>query len=284
MINKGLILAMLSSLMFSIMNVFVKEASKTMGTGEIVFVRSIIGVVAILIIMKYCHLHFSHKDIPTLVLRGFAGGVSMFLLFIAISGMKLGDVAILQQLSAFFVLIISVVYLKEKLPKSAIAPLTIIVLGACFVLRPWEYSSFSIYALMAIASAFLIGVVVTTIHKLFEYGGHNSWEIVFYFLFFSMIVGLIAMLINDYRMPSTYETILLIAIGITSLLAQAFMTQAYGLANQVLVSFIMYLGVFLNILWGYLFFDEIMNVLSIVGGLLIIGSSLYLSISKKKVK
>lgn len=274
---------MLSSLMFSIMNVFVKEASKTMGTGEIVFVRSFIGIIAILIIMKYCHLHFSHKDIPTLILRGFAGGVSMFLLFVAISGMKLGDVAILQQLSAFFVLIISVVYLKEKLPTKSILPLIIIVLGACFVLRPWEYSSFSIYALMAIASAFLIGVVVTTIHKLFEFGGHNSWEIVFYFLFFSMIVGLIAM-INNYKMPTTYEWILLIAIGITSLLAQAFMTNAYGLANQVLVSFIMYLGVFLNILWGYLFFDEIMNVLSIIGGILIISSSLYLTISKQKYK
>ena len=283
MFNKGFILAMLSSLMFSIMNVFVKEASKTMGTGEIVFVRSFIGIIAILIIMRYCHLHFSHKDIPTLILRGFAGGVSMFLLFVAISGMKLGDVAILQQLSAFFVLIISVVYLKEKLPTKSILPLIIIVLGACFVLRPWEYSSFSIYALMAIASAFLIGVVVTTIHKLFEFGGHNSWEIVFYFLFFSMIVGLIAM-INNYKMPTTYEWILLIAIGITSLLAQAFMTNAYGLANQVLVSFIMYLGVFLNILWGYLFFDEIMNILSIIGGILIISSSLYLTISKQKYK
>lgn len=281
MFNRGLIFAMLSAFMFSIMNVMVKEISKTMSTGEIVFVRSIIGVIIILIIMKTCHIKFSNKDIPTLFFRGIVGGVSMFLLFVAVSGMHLGDVSILQQLSAFFVLLISIFYLKEKLPTKAIFPLIIIILGTCLILRPWEYNSFSIYALLAIASAFLGAVAYTTIHKLFANGGHNSWEIVFYFLFCSTIVGLISMY-NNYRLPTDYEAILLLGIGITSLLAQAFMTQAYGLANQILVSFIMYLGVFLNAIWGYVFFNEIMNTLSIIGGFFIIGSSLYLTITKNK--
>lgn len=283
MFNRGLIFAMLSAFMFSIMNVMVKEISKTMSTGEIVFVRSIIGVIIILIIMKTCHIKFSNKDIPTLFFRGIVGGVSMFLLFVAVSGMHLGDVSILQQLSAFFVLLISIFYLKEKLPTKAIFPLIIIILGTCLILRPWEYNSFSIYALLAIASAFLGAVAYTTIHKLFANGGHNSWEIVFYFLFCSTIVGLISMY-NNYRLPTDYEAILLLGIGITSLLAQAFMTQAYGLANQILVSFIMYLGVFLNAIWGYVFFNEIMNTLSIIGGFFIIGSSLYLTITKNKSK
>lgn len=281
MLNKGLVFAMGSSLMFSIMNVFVKELSKTMGTGEIIFVRSFIGVVIILLIMRSCDIHFSHKDIPTLFFRGIVGGTSMFFLFMAIAGMHLGDVAILQQLSAFFVLIISFVYLKEKLPTEAIMPLIVIVGGTCLILRPWEYNSFSIFAVFVIISAFLGAVAYTTIHKLFESGGHNSWEIVFYFLFCSMIVGIISMY-NDARMPTTYEAVLLVSIGITSLLAQAMMTQAYGLANQILVSFIMYLGVFLNAIWGYVFFDEVMNTLSIVGGVLIIGGSLYLTVSKSK--
>lgn len=41
MFNRGLIFAILSAFMFSIMNVMVKEISQTMATGEIVFVRSI---------------------------------------------------------------------------------------------------------------------------------------------------------------------------------------------------------------------------------------------------
>lgn len=281
MLNQGLVFAMLSAFMFSIMNVMVKELSITMPTGEIVFVRSLIGVIIILLIMKSCQIKFSNKDIPMLFFRGIVGGASMLLLFIAISGMKLGDVAILQDLSAFFVLLISIFYLKEKLPLKTIPPIIIIILGTCFILRPWEYNSFSIYALFAIFSAFLAAVAYTTIHKLFDHGGHNSWEIVFYFLFCSMLIGLIFMY-DNYRLPNNYELILLIGIGITSLLAQTFMTQAYSLANQVLVSFIMYLGVFLNAIWGYVFFDEIMQTLSIIGGIFIISGSFYLTLLRNK--
>lgn len=281
MLNRGVVFAMLSALMFSIMNVMVKELSKTMSTGQIVFVRSVIGLIIILLVMKSCHIKFSHKDFSSLCFRGIVGALSMFLIFLSVSGMHLGDVSILQQLSAFFVLIISVIYLKEKVPQKSIIPLVTIVFGTALILRPWEYNSFSVYALYAIGSAFLSALSYTTIHKLFEHGGHNSWEIVFYFLFFSMIVGAISMY-HDYKPPTTYEAFLLISIGVVSLLAQTFMTQAYGLANQIIVSFIMYLGVFLNAIWGYVLFHEIMHTLSITGGILIIGSSLYLSANKQK--
>lgn len=61
--NRGLIFAMLASLMFSFMNVLVKEASRTVGTGEIIFVRSVISVVMILLIMRVLKIKFSHKDV-----------------------------------------------------------------------------------------------------------------------------------------------------------------------------------------------------------------------------
>lgn len=281
MFNKGLVYAMCSALMFSVMNAFVKELSRSMGTGEIVFVRSLIGVIVILFIMNRCHIAFSHKDLPVLVFRGVGGGVSMYLWFLSMRGLPLADASILQQLSAFFVLLISVFYLKDKMPSGALMPLAAIVLGACCVLRPWDYNSFSVYAVYAVISSFLVAAVYTTIHKLFARGGHSSWEIVFYFLFFSMIIGALTM-IGDAKMPNSYEAVLLLAVGITSLLAQEFMTKGFEYANQVLVSFIMYMGIFLNAFWGYVFFGEIMTLLSLIGGIFIIAGSLYLTMMRKK--
>ncbi len=271
---------MASALMFSIMNVFVKKMSQTIGTGEIVFIRSIIGLIIIFFVMYSLKVRLSRRDVPLLFFRGFIGGVSMYMIFYAISGIPLGDVSILQQLSAFFVLIISVVVLKDKVPRRSIFPLLIIVLGTCLVIKPWSYNSFSFYAIIAIISAFLAAVAYTTIHAIYKRGGHNAWEIVFYFLFCSTIVGAISMYHNFRLVTQPHDIMMLIAIGITSFLAQTFMTQAYGLANQILVSFIMYLGVFLNAIWGYVFFGEVMGILSILGGILIIGGSLTLSISK----
>lgn len=281
MFNKGLICAMGAALSFSIMNMLVKKLSFTMGSGEIVFGRSFIGIVILLVIMKSLNVGFSRKDIPSLVFRGAVGGLSMFLIFVAISGMHLGDVSILQQLSAIFVLLLSALYLKEKISVKTYPALIVIGAGAVCLLRPWEYDSFSVYAILAILSALLAAMAYLTISKLFKSGGHNSWEIVFYFLFFSMLIGMFGMLKNSHY-PNNNEMILLLAIGLVSLLAQALMTRAYGSANAVMVSFVMYLGVFFNAMWGYLFFDEIMHVLSIIGGILIIGGSMYLTITKNR--
>lgn len=280
--NKGVVFAIIAAFMFSIMNAFVKAVSVSIGTGEIVFARSVIGLVIILSIMYVGKIKFSHKDIPVLIFRGATGGISMCLIFWAISGMPLGDVSILQQLSAFFVLIISVVYLKDKVPKKSILPLCLIVLGTCCVVKPWEFSSFSFYAIIAVIAAFLGAVAYTTIHTLYQRGNHNSWEIVAYFLMCSTVIGAVTMFNNYTPVNTAHEWWLLIGIGITSVLAQLFMTKAYGLTHQIVVSFILYLGVFLNALWGYIFFGEIMSVLSVSGGILIIGSSIALSLVKSK--
>ncbi len=285
LVNRGLIFAIAAALAFSIMNLLVKELSTSMNSGEIVFGRSIVGLIVLLFIMKVNNIEFSRRDIPLLFFRGTVGGTSMLLIFTAIAGMHLGDVAILQQLSAIFVIFLSAIWLKEKIPAKAVLPLIIILLGTVLLLRPWEYNSFSFYAVLVIISAMLAAVAYTTIHKLFQNGGHNSWEIVFYFLFCSAIIGIIIMMATGkYHMPNHYELILVIGIGLLSLLAQTLMTQAYGSANTVIVSFVLYIGIFFNALWGYMFFAEIMHKLSIIGGILIIGGSIYLTLVKNKVR
>ncbi len=180
LLNRGLFLAIGAALSFSIMNLLVKELSTSMNSGEIVFGRSIVGIIVLLAIMKLNNFSFSNRDIPMLVFRGTIGGLGMLLIFTAIAGMHLGDVAILQQLSAIFVIFLSAIWLKEKIPSGAILPLVVILTGTVLLLRPWQYNSFSFYAVLVIIAALLSAIAYTTIHKLFQNGGHSSWEIVFY--------------------------------------------------------------------------------------------------------
>jgi drug/metabolite transporter (DMT)-like permease len=55
------------------------------------------------------------------------------------------------------------------------------------------------------------------------------------------------------------------------------MTMAYAAANPVVVSFVAYISVFFNALWGYVIFDEVLTILTIAGGIGIIGGSMYLT-------
>ncbi len=274
--SKGVAYMIFSALAFSIQNVIVKELSYTMGTGEIGFFRGFLSALLILGLMKVQHIHFSHCDRGALWFRGIAGGIGMICIFYALRGMPLADVSILSQLSAFFVMLFAALFLKEVLPKGAGLPLVIIVVGACLVVRPWNFASFNVYSLFVLAQSVCAAAAYTTISKLTGSGKHHQYEIVFYFLFCAAVTSAVLMGF-DFQMPNIREWGLYIALGIITVIAQIWMTEAYANANPVVVSFVAYIAVFYNALWGFLIFDETLTLMTICGGIGIVGGSMYLT-------
>ena len=60
--NKGIIMAVMSSLTFSIMNVLVKLVSTRIPSSEITFFRGLIGTILVLIFMKVQKVKFLNKE------------------------------------------------------------------------------------------------------------------------------------------------------------------------------------------------------------------------------
>ena len=81
----------------------------------------------------------------------------------------------------------------------------------------------------------------------------------------------------DFQMPNGREWLLYIALGIITVVAQIWMTDAYAYGNPVVVSFVAYIAVVFNALWGFVFFDEVLTVMTIMGGICIVGGSMYLT-------
>ncbi len=274
--NRGVIYAVLAALSFSLQNATVKELSVTMGTGEIAFFRGTLSAIIIIVLMKIQDVHFSHEDRPTLILRGIFGGLGMICLFYGLRGVPLADASILSQLSAFFVMLFAAVFLKELIPKGAILPLAVIVCGASLVVRPWHFDAFNVYSLFVLAQAVLAAAAYTTVSRLTASGKHHQYEIVLYFLICAAIAGAVLMG-RDFRMPDMTEWGFCIALGIFSVLGQIWITRSYIYGNAVVVSFVAYIAVFFNSLWGYVFYGEIMTAMTLTGGVLIIGGSMYLT-------
>lgn len=274
--NRGVIYAVLAALSFSLQNATVKELSVTMGTGEIAFFRGTLSAMIIIVLMKIQDVHFSHEDRPTLILRGIFGGLGMICLFYGLRGVPLADASILSQLSAFFVMLFAAVFLKELIPKGAILPLAVIVCGASLVVRPWHFDAFNVYSLFVLAQAVLAAAAYTTVSRLTASGKHHQYEIVLYFLICAAIAGAVLMG-RDFRMPDMTEWGFCIALGIFSVLGQIWITRSYMYGNAVVVSFVAYIAVFFNSLWGYVFYGEIMTAMTLTGGVLIIGGSMYLT-------
>lgn len=277
--KNGVILAIVSSLIFSIMNALVKAVSESIPTAEVVFFRSIIGTILIFWLMRHSRVAFSTSGIPLLVLRGVLGAFYLIAYFYTIAHIPLADASILAHLSPVFVILLSVVLLKERMNRQTMMLVTVVLLGAILLIKPFHYSSYSIYALIGVLSALFAAGAAITIRYLSD--KHHTYEIVFYFLATATLVS-IPLMWNHFVMPSPLEWFYLVCIGVVSLLGQVFLTQAFTHENAAVVSVTRYIGIVFNALWGFIFWAEVPDAWTFAGGACIVAACIALSWSKQR--
>jgi drug/metabolite transporter (DMT)-like permease len=277
--NNGVMLAILSSLIFSVMNALVKAASLTIPSAEIVFFRSIIGTVIIYIMMRQSKVAFSTTGIPMLAVRGVLGAAYLLAYFYTISKIPLTDASILAHLSGVFVIILSAVFLKEKMPKRMLYLLPVVFLGVILLVKPFQFSTYSVYALVGVLSAVFASGAATSIRYLSK--KHPTYEIVFYFLATAALVS-IPLMWNSFVVPSAFDLFYLVCIGVVSLIGQIYLTKAFTHENAAIVEVTRYIGIVFNAMWGFLFWTEVPDWLTVLGGAIIIAACIALSRRKTK--
>ena len=273
--NKGVSLAIFSAFVFSVMNALIKAASLTIPSSEIVFFRSAIGTILILGLMWQANIRFSTTGVPLLMLRGLFGAFYLLCFVYTIAHIPLADAAILAYLSPFFVILLSSLVLGEQLPKKAAFLLPAVLVGVALVINPFNFNSFNIYALVGIASALFAAGASITIRYLSK--KHHTYEIVFYFLFTAMLVSGYLMK-DEFVIPQGIAWVYLIAIGLVSLIGQIFLTRAFTHENAAVVAVTRYIGLVFNVLWGVIFWLEIPDWMTVLGGVVIVVACITLSL------
>lgn len=276
--KNGFWFALLSSLVFSVMNVLVKAVSDHIPAAEIAFFRGLIGTVLIVFFMQYSKTSFSRKGIPMLMVRGLMGGLYMLAFFYTLSRMPLTDASILAQTSPIFVVLLSAIILKERIQGKARWLLMLTFIGAVCLINPFQYSSFSLIAIVGLLGALFSAAASISIRHLSK--SHPAYEIVFYFVATSTLIA-IPFMWNSFVVPGLMDLLCLCAIGIVSLLGQIFLTKAFTHENAVVVQMISYSGLLMNVLFGLLLWYEIPSLMTIIGGIFIVAGCIGLSLRKR---
>lgn len=280
MAKKGLMYALLSALLLSTMNLFVKMLGSNIPSGEIAFFRGLFGTIAVLIVMYTQGIRFSKEDRGHLVMRGLYGGFGMVCNFIALVHLKLSDATILFQTSGIFVLIFSALFLKERVPKGAGKWLLLIFVAVMVMVNPFSFTGFTWFALVAILGAALSAAAYTTIRLISKRGKHSNFEIMAYFMITGMIAGLVTT--DKLIMPQGTDWLIILAIGGISVVAQFFLTGAFVTTNAVVAQFLQYVGVFISSFYGFLFFGESLSIETIGAGVAMFVSSVMLARLKEQ--
>ncbi len=267
--NKGVFLILCSSLFFAIMAAAVKSVPK-IPLAEKVFFRNFIGLIAVGIPMLRNRVSFKPNNPKLVFLRSAFGLTGVALYYTSLETLNLSDAVIINKLSPFFVILLSMFFLGEKIKKHQFFAIGLALAGAALVVKP-GFNFELLPALVGLTGAFFAGSAYTTIRKLSAYD--SAQLIVFYFCLFSSLVTIPFMMSGQFVIPNGSELISLILIGISALIAQLFMTNAYRHAPASQLSIYSYANVIFSTILGLVIWSEWPDALTLAGALLIIGGS-----------
>ncbi|MGO1369590.1 DMT family transporter [Senegalia sp. (in: firmicutes)] len=276
--KKGIILILLSALFFASMAATVKFLDR-IPVVEKIFFRNFLGLLVATYLIKKNKKKVLGNNKRLLILRSIFGLLGVAAYFYALSNLPLADTVILNKISPFFVLILAAIFLGEKIKKLQFISLILAILGAGFVVKP-EFDVSIIPYIIALLSAFFAGSAYTIIRHLRH--TDSSETIVFYFTFISTVAMIPFMLAGQFVVPTLIEAIGFLGLGIFATAAQFLMTNAYRFAPAGELAIYTYTNIVFSTIIGIIIWSEIPDILSIIGGILIILAGFINYYSNKK--
>ena len=159
--RKGILFILISAFFFCLMSVFVRLAGDV-PTMQKAFFRNIVAAIlaAILLARSKSGFSFQRKSLPDLLLRSSIGTAGILCNFWAVDHLRIADANILNKLSPFFAILMSIFILKEKPNRIEWLSVLLAFIGAAFVAKPSAGIS-SFPALIAMLGGFTAGTACT---------------------------------------------------------------------------------------------------------------------------
>lgn len=267
---KGIICIIIAAAGFSLMTFFVR-LSGDIPTMQKAFFRNAFALVIAIITLLVKRQKFEIKKEfgADIFFRCLFGTTGLIANFYAIDKLALADANMLNKLSPFFAIILSIPLLKEKPSKTDVIATIIAFAGALFIIRPTPQNMVLVPSLIGLYGGFGAGCAYAFVRRATKNGAATP-VIVICFSLFSCMLTLPFMIFNYVHMTPV-QLLILVAAGLSAAVGQFAITSAYKFAPAKKLSVFDYIQVLFAAAWGIIFFKETPTLLSIIGYVIIIG-------------
>ena len=203
------------------------------------------------------------KATVALILRAVFGTVGIFANFYALSKIPIGEAMTLNKTAPFFTVLFSWILLGERVSWRQFGHLLLAFVGAALVMKPGFRGGDTFAAAMALTGGLGAGLAYVCVHQL----GRMKVNAAFIVLFFSAFSCLASLPFTavDFRPMTFAQVLILIGAGAGAALGQFGVTAAYRYAEPRSIAVYDYTNVVFTALFGFIFFSQVPDALSVIG-------------------
>lgn len=267
-LRQGIFWAIMIYLTGTINDVLAKFLGNRLHAIEIAFFRFLFSAIIVLIPMIRSKQNLFKSNIHQWhVMRGVLGAVALGLCCYSVNIMPLAENTTILFSEALFMLPLAAIFLKEKISKTTIIATLVGFSGLILMFRP-KADNINVLAIVPTIAALLFAIMNIMIKKMID-AKENALTMLFYFgLYTTMISG--AIVPFYWVTPNLNELLLILLLGAGANLIQLFIFLAYRAASASDISPVRYSELPFAIIFGFLFFGQIPDAITIAGAALII--------------
>ena len=295
---KGIILILLAMMVFSVQDGIMKHIYNFVSLYEIYLIRTVVSFILILIFLIITKKPIVFKSqYPILTLCRvilFFFGFSSF--YISLTVLPLGTATALFFVTPFLITIFAHFFLKEEIGPRRWAAIAVGFIGVYITLNP-DFSNFNYLSLLPILCAFCYSLSMIIIKKTSDkdsvytqtftfYIGAIIFSMIFYFVIgdgkFNTIEHPAAQFIlREWFVEIENSILFMVATGVTATVAFLLLFTAYSIASPAVVSPFEYSILLWSPLIGWIYFNEVPTLSTVIGILIIVSSGIYIFLREK---
>ena len=295
---RGIVFILIAMMVFSVQDGIMKHIYNFVSLYEIYLIRTIVSFVLILLFLIITKKPIVFKSqYPLLTFTRvilFFFGFSSF--YISLTVLPLGTATALFFVTPFLITIFAHFFLKEEIGLRRWSAVVVGFIGVYITLNP-DFSNFNYLSLLPILCAFCYSLSMIIIKKTSDKDSVYTQTFTFYIgaiiisIIFYFIIGdgqynvsdhpASQFIFREWFVDFNSNILLMTATGVTATLAFLFLFKAYSIASPAVVSPFEYSILFWSPLVGWLYFDEIPSLNTVIGILIIVSSGVYIFMREK---
>lgn len=264
---------------FSVMSLLVKVAGERLPSPQIVLARALVTLVLSWAMVRRAGVPVWGRAKGKLALRGLVGAVALSCFYFSLVHLPIAEATVIQYMNPVFTAVLAGLVLGERMGRREAACVLLSLAGVVLVTHPAAIFGgaarlYPLYVGIALAGALCSAAAYTTIRTLRD---EHPLVVVFYLPLLTVPVTIPPLLLGSgARWPTPPEWGVLLGVGVTTQVAQVYMTRGLQLERAGRATAVGYLQIVFAAAWGALFFGEVPDAWSVAGAAVIVGSTLAL--------